>query len=282
MRRWRASAARRDARDGSAARSAGPRARRRARVAARSRHLDYPGSPVPHPGVRMPSQGLGLAPRLRYLAARARRIDVGSVVERAKEASAQHGKWTPAVVVDMLWQAGLRNVGFQDYIDYDFAILEPRRARDVHDAPRVEPALAEVRPPRLPRTSSRTRSSSTGSSREHLHREWMVVEEGNADEVRGVHRAPGHDRHEGAGRPGRHRVCTATTRRRSRTGMPSTAACSRAASCSSKRSSCSIPISRPSARAPSTRPGSPRSSTASRPTSSRWRRSSAAARSATR
>ena len=65
----------------------------------------------------MPSQGLGLAPRLRYLAGRARRIDVGSVLERAKEASAQHGKWTPAVVVDMLWQAGFRNVGFQDYID---------------------------------------------------------------------------------------------------------------------------------------------------------------------
>ena len=71
----------------------------------------------------MPQKGLGLAPRLRYLVDRARRIDVGSVVERAKEASAQHGKWMPAIVVDMLWQAGFRNVGFQDYIDYDFAIL---------------------------------------------------------------------------------------------------------------------------------------------------------------
>src|SRR5687768_7823815 len=81
------------------------------------------GTPDHQPGVRMPSQGLGLAPRLRYLAARARRINVGSVVERAKESSAQHGKWVPAVVVDMLWQAGVRNVGFQDYIDYDFAIL---------------------------------------------------------------------------------------------------------------------------------------------------------------
>ena len=71
----------------------------------------------------MPSQGLGLAPRLRYLAARARRIDVGSVVERAKETSQQHGKWTPAVLADMLWSAGFRQVGFQDYVDYDFAIL---------------------------------------------------------------------------------------------------------------------------------------------------------------
>jgi hypothetical protein len=71
----------------------------------------------------MSSQGLGLAPRLRYLVGRARRIDVGSVLERAKEASTAHDKWTPAIVVDMLWQAGFRNVGFQDYIDYDFAIL---------------------------------------------------------------------------------------------------------------------------------------------------------------
>ena len=34
-----------------------------------------------------------------------------------------------AVVVDMLWQAGFRNVGFQDYIDYDFAILSAQSAR---------------------------------------------------------------------------------------------------------------------------------------------------------
>ncbi len=47
----------------------------------------------------MPSQGFSPVTRLRYLAGRARRIDVGSVVERAKEASAQHGKrclsWSP-------------------------------------------------------------------------------------------------------------------------------------------------------------------------------------------
>src|SRR6478609_627529 len=85
--------------------------------------LDYPGPPAPHPGVRMPSQGLGLAPRLRYLAGRARRIDVGSVIDRAKETAHQHGKWTPAVLADMLWSAGFRQVGFQDYVDYDFAIL---------------------------------------------------------------------------------------------------------------------------------------------------------------
>ena len=66
---------------------------------------------------------LSLAPRVRYLIGRARRIDVGSVVERAKEASEQHHKAVPSIVVDMLWSAARHNVGFQDYIDYDFAML---------------------------------------------------------------------------------------------------------------------------------------------------------------
>ena len=65
----------------------------------------------------MPSHGLGLAPRLRYLAGRARRIDVGSVFARARESARDHGRWMPAVLVDMLWSAGFRQVGFQDYVD---------------------------------------------------------------------------------------------------------------------------------------------------------------------
>ena len=252
-----------------------------ARGSPQSRHLDYPGPPFPHPGVRMPSQGLGLAPRLRYLAARARRIDVGSVLERAKEASAQHGKWTPAVVVDMLWQAGLRNVGFQDYIDYDFAILS-RDERATYMTHPVSNQLSQKYDHPDFRHIFQDKVEFDRVFSEHLHREWMVVEEGNADD--GARSSPSarapSSRRSRSARPAP--ACTATTRPRSTTGMPSTAACSRAASCSSKRSSCSIPISRPSAPAPSTRPGSPRSSTASRPTSSRWRRSSAAARSATR
>ncbi|MGO1507184.1 MAG: sugar-transfer associated ATP-grasp domain-containing protein, partial [Microbacteriaceae bacterium] len=71
----------------------------------------------------MPANGLGVLPRLRYLADRARRIDVGSVFARAREVRDQHGKAVPAVVVDMLWSAGFKNVGFQDYVDFDFAML---------------------------------------------------------------------------------------------------------------------------------------------------------------
>ena len=131
----------------------------------------------------MPSQGLGLAPRLRYLAWRARRIDVGSVVERAKEASQQHGKWTPAVVVDMLWQAGFRNVGFQDYIDYDFAILN-RAERATYMTHPVSNQLSQKYDHPDFRGLFQDKVEFDRVFTDHLHREWMVVEEGNAEAVR--------------------------------------------------------------------------------------------------
>ncbi|MFE7844924.1 sugar-transfer associated ATP-grasp domain-containing protein [Microbacterium sp. NPDC057407] len=131
----------------------------------------------------MPSQGLGLAPRLRYLAGRARRIDVGSVLERAKETSAQHGKWTPAVLVDMLWSAGFRQVGFQDYVDYDFAILS-RAERDTYMTHPVSNQLSQKYDDPAFRHIFQDKIEFDRVFSEHLHRDWMVVEDGNADAVR--------------------------------------------------------------------------------------------------
>ncbi|MEU1970436.1 sugar-transfer associated ATP-grasp domain-containing protein [Microbacterium sp. NPDC019599] len=130
----------------------------------------------------MPRKGLGLAPRLRYLAGRARRIDVGSVLERAKEASEEHGKWRPAVVVDMLWQAGLRNVGFQDYIDYDFAILN-KAERATYMTHPVSNQLSQKYDHPDFRGLFQDKVEFDRVFSEHLHRDWMVVEEGNAAEV---------------------------------------------------------------------------------------------------
>ncbi|MBN9187597.1 MAG: flagellar biosynthesis protein [Microbacterium sp.] len=131
----------------------------------------------------MPQQGLGIAPRLRYLAGRARRIDVGSVVERAREASVQHGKWTPAVIADMLWQAGFRNVGFQDYIDYDFAILN-RAERATYMTHPVSNQLSQKYDQPEYRHIFQDKVEFDGVFDEFLRRDWMVVEEDNAAEVR--------------------------------------------------------------------------------------------------
>jgi len=133
----------------------------------------------------MPQKGLGLSPRLRYLVGRARRINVGSVVERAKESSAQHDKWTPAIVVDMLWQAGFRNVGFQDYIDYDFAILS-RDERATYMTHPVSNQLSQKFDHPDFRYIFQDKVEFDRVFSEHLHRDWMVVEAGNADDVGSV------------------------------------------------------------------------------------------------
>ncbi|HET6302563.1 sugar-transfer associated ATP-grasp domain-containing protein [Microbacterium sp.] len=131
----------------------------------------------------MPRKGLSLAPRLRYLAGRARRIDVGSVLERARDVSRTHGKWTPAVIVDMLWSAGFRQVGFQDYVDYDFAILS-KAERATYMTHPVSNELSQKYDHPDYRHIFQDKVEFDRVFSDHLKREWMVVEEGNADAVR--------------------------------------------------------------------------------------------------
>ncbi|MEW1708023.1 sugar-transfer associated ATP-grasp domain-containing protein [Microbacterium sp. NPDC007973] len=131
----------------------------------------------------MPSQGFSPVTRLRYLAGRARRIDVGSVVERAKEASAQHGKSLPLVVADMLFQAGVKNVGFQDYIDYDFAILTPAERATYMTHPVSNQISQKYDHPDY-RGLFQDKVEFDRKFSDFLRRDWMVVDAGNADELR--------------------------------------------------------------------------------------------------
>ncbi|GAT73260.1 flagellar biosynthesis/type III secretory pathway protein [Microbacterium sp. HM58-2] len=124
-----------------------------------------------------------LAPRIRYLLARARRIDVGSVIERAKEASAQHGKAVPLIVVDMLWSAGRHNVGFQDYIDYDFAILT-RAERDTYMTHPVSNEISQKYDHPDYRHLFHDKAEFDAKFDAFLKRDWMLITEGNADELR--------------------------------------------------------------------------------------------------
>ncbi len=129
----------------------------------------------------MPS--LGISARLRYLAGRARRIDVGSVVERAKETSELHGKWMPAVLVDMLWSAGFRQVGFQDYVDYDFAILS-RAERATYMTHPVSNELSQKYDHPDFRHVFQDKIEFDRVFSEYLRRDWMVVEQDDSDAVR--------------------------------------------------------------------------------------------------
>lgn len=131
----------------------------------------------------MPSQGLGLAPRLRYLAGRARRIDVGSVIARAREAARDHGRLLPAVLVDMLWSAGFRQVGFQDYVDFDFAILS-RAERATYMTHPVSNQLSQKYDDPGHRHVFQDKVEFDRVFSDHLRRDWMVVEKGDAEAVR--------------------------------------------------------------------------------------------------
>lgn len=71
----------------------------------------------------MKARGLGLKSRLSYLARRAKGFDGAALLSRARAVAAAHHRSTLFVVVDMLWSAAFRSTAFQDYVDYDFAML---------------------------------------------------------------------------------------------------------------------------------------------------------------
>lgn len=66
---------------------------------------------------------LSLASRIGYFFYRLRNLRGGTLWQRAAKVAAQFHKPTLVVFVDMLWSAAFRNCGFQDYIDWDFAML---------------------------------------------------------------------------------------------------------------------------------------------------------------
>lgn len=131
----------------------------------------------------MPSTGLSLGPKLRYLVERARRIDVSSVIERAKEVHEQHGKPVPLVLADMLWSAGRRDVAFQDYVDYDFAILSKAERATFMTHPVSMQLAARYAHPDY-RVLFENKIEFNKRFDRFLRREWLVVETGNADAVR--------------------------------------------------------------------------------------------------
>ncbi|GAA5151711.1 hypothetical protein GCM10025768_18450 [Microbacterium pseudoresistens] len=130
----------------------------------------------------MPANGLGVMPRLRYLAERASRINVGSVLARAREVRDQHGKAVPLVVVDMLRSAAFDNVGFQDYVDYDFAMLSAAERATYMTHP-VSNQLSERYDAEPYRHLFHDKLEFNRTFDGFLRREWMLVEEGNAAEL---------------------------------------------------------------------------------------------------
>ncbi len=120
---------------------------------------------------------------MNYRAARARRIDVGSLWQRARETSREHSRWTPVVLADMLWSAGVRQVGFQDYVDYDFAILN-RDERATYMTHPVSNELSQRYDDPRHRGLFHDKLAFNRTFEKFLRREWMTITPENADELR--------------------------------------------------------------------------------------------------
>jgi len=120
---------------------------------------------------------------MHYRAARARRIDVGSLWQRARETSREHSRWTPVVLADMLWSAGVRQVGFQDYVDYDFAILN-RDERATYMTHPVSNELSQRYDDPRHRGLFHDKLAFNRTFEKFLRREWMTITPENADELR--------------------------------------------------------------------------------------------------
>ncbi len=129
----------------------------------------------------MPSNGL--PSNLSYMLERARNIDIKSVIERAKEVSAQHGVPVPKVVADMLWSAARKDVAFQDYVDYDFAILNPEERATYMTHP-VSNRIAEQYADPEFRHIFHDKVEFNKHFADFLGRDWLVLDETNVDALK--------------------------------------------------------------------------------------------------
>lgn len=130
----------------------------------------------------MASRGLSPLHRLQVLWDRAVHIDVSSVTKRARFTAQMHGKSYPVVLVDMLWSAARHRVGFNDYVEFDFAILtRAERATWVTSPLALELSNRYDDPAHVHRFHDKI-----GFNRDFdrfLGREWLELREDNAAEL---------------------------------------------------------------------------------------------------
>jgi len=124
-----------------------------------------------------------LTPRLRFWTERARRLNVASLVERAGRVARRHRRRMPVVLADMLWQAAFHGVGFQDYVEYDFAILT-RAERATYMTSPVSDRLAMTFDDPAYRHLFHDKVEFNRTFDAFLQRGWLVVDAHNADALR--------------------------------------------------------------------------------------------------
>lgn len=74
-------------------------------------------------GARRVSTTNWLGARLEFLTRRLRGFNPSNFFDRVNAVSRQHNKPKPVIALDMLWSAAFRDTAFQDYVDWDYAML---------------------------------------------------------------------------------------------------------------------------------------------------------------
>lgn len=131
----------------------------------------------------MAPRGLPLLHRLRVLADRAAHVDLGSVTRRARFTAKAHGKSYPLVLADMLWSAARHRVAFNDYVEFDFAILtRAERATWVTSPLALELSNRYDDPAHVHHFHHKVEFNRLFDR--FLGREWLELHDGNVDELR--------------------------------------------------------------------------------------------------
>jgi hypothetical protein len=126
---------------------------------------------------------LGIKSRINYFFQRAKGIDLGSVVSRARIAARQHRRFAPAVFVDMLWSAAFRDTAFNDYFELDFAMLSRAERKTFVTSPLSNHIAMKYDAPEK-RSLIHDKIEFNRAFDQYLGREWLDLREANTDEFR--------------------------------------------------------------------------------------------------
>lgn len=125
----------------------------------------------------------GLGSRLSYLRWRLKALDIPGTWKRAKAIREQHGTATLKNFFGMLWWAAFHDTPFQDYVDWDFAILnKSERLTYLTNAHSYHIARRFNAPEK--RDIFKDKILFNRLFDEELRRSWFEVEAHDADELR--------------------------------------------------------------------------------------------------
>lgn len=126
---------------------------------------------------------LGVKSRIAYFLQRAKGLNLGSVVERAKIAARQHGRATPIVFADMLVSAAFRDTAFNDYFELDFAMLSRAERRTFMTSP-ISNHIAMKHDAPQKRSLIHDKIEFNKVFEPYLGREWLDLRTASADDFR--------------------------------------------------------------------------------------------------